>query len=870
MIFHQQKEKIMKHMNYLWVQGVALTILCGVVLAAEPPLVTQSQQPLEPLVMALRPVGFWPMSEGSGLVIHDRSGNGNHGKWVNVPWENGLVNFTSAFQWGEIPPHVAYQGPAFSMGGWLFNRRPAYRRNGMLFMALANPLDFISNKTSVALRVRTGLEVEVVANGREDAIGSLAEKDVIKINAWQHIFYTYENGTGRLYLNGKLVRTIPGVDHQARKAPVLIGSCADWWMLHPPGANSLDGAVRDMALFDRALTAGEVAQLAAAKPSVRPRVFGSDVIIIDDRQLALTDLSALSGNDLGCAMGELAGRDADAMVRRQVDVLLPTVIKALDVWQARRDATTILMKLNSASAKAALAQARPRLIQTLQDSAAPVKERATCALALAGMKTQAKEAVPALVGVLKGIIQKEGVRVPRVEDLLRNAVLRALLDIDPKDEAVRSLLSQALAQPILEMVDLSRAELGGVRQLVGSGKHLEALDANRALDLKNHGKAFFSQGDGHRDARNSTPNERAYTPIATYGGFTYTLGEGRSFRGVEAATPAVVEKAIQAWAPAYPAAKQWRAPDAPNLCRVKIVKADASGQAQTAYLEGEHFVFDGSDAKVRGWSIAVDTKGFIHIVGGQHNMPNPNYFIPGSWEKMGVPRDRNAGNHPNQLYWVSRNPGDITDFEFVGHKNNPHQIASPGYLNYMNFVQDRRGTLYILGRINVGGWQSWGLYRYDVHSRSWSPIGGDAAEVIASAKKAHPDWGMYLMRNIRGGIPATGGIKSLAWAWQPHFYNYCRSRWGVQFDPDNRMHVHIPIRGLDLNARIIDHDVYAYSDDGGVTFHRADGSKVALPLTTNPAPEHDADVQADGRAMWWTLWLSLLESGGISKQGRLK
>jgi hypothetical protein len=823
-----------------------------------------SAQQTEQLVMALRPAGFWPVNEGSGNGIWDLSGNGNHGKWVNVPWEDGLVNFTSAFQWGEIPPHPAYHGAAFSMGGWLFNRRPAYQSNGMLFMGLGNPIQLlwdpqnISRKESpVVVRVRPDLEAGVVTSGKDAAPGSTSGAKGIGTHTWRHFFYAYENGTGRLYLDGKLIQTKTGVKHKLRKAPLLIGGCAGWWMLHPPGSNSLDGAVRDLVMFDRALPPAEVAQLATAMPSTRPRVAGSEVIVIDSRQYSLPELSTLQGDELGRVLSKLAGRGADAMARRQADVLLPTLIKSLDVWQARRDAATILMKLKSEEANAALLQARSSLLQTLLDPKAPMKERASCALALAEMKTQAKDATPALVSLLKDTLKDEGVRLPRVEDLLRNALMRALMDIAPDDEAVRAVLGHGLAKPVLESMDLSKPYLAGVQQLIQAGLYMDAFDAYRALVPKKRGYIIFSQGDPHRDARPPAPNEQAYTPVTTRGGFTYTLGEGKSFAGVEAATPAVVEKAIQAWAANHPAAKQWRAPDAPNLCRVKIIKADAAGQEQVAYLEGEQFVFDGSDAKVKGWSIAVDTKGFIHIVGGQHNAPNPGHFIPGSWEKMGLSRDRSAGNFPNQLYWVSRKPGDITDFEFVGQKNNPRQITSPGYLNYMNFVQDRQDILYLYGRISVGGWQSWGLYRYDVEAHCWSPIGGDAADLIASAKAAHPGWEKSLIRNIRGGIPTPGGPKSLAWAWQPHFYNYCRTTWGVKFDSSNRMHVHVPIRGLDLNNRIVDHDLYAYSDDGGATFRRADGSKVALPLTVNPAPGHSADVEADGQSQWWTLWLSL-------------
>ena len=76
------------------------------------------------------------------------------------------------------------------------------------------------------------------------------------------------------------------------------------------------------------------------------------------------------------------------------------------------------------------------------------------------------------------------------------------------------------------------------------------------------------------------------------------------------------------------------------------------------------------------------------------------------------------------------------------------------------------------------------------------------------------------------------------------------------------MHVRMPIRGLDASAHIVDSDVYAWSDDGGRTFHRADGTKVKLPLTVNPAPAHHATIHADSTERWWKLWLSLLRHAG--------
>ncbi len=809
-----------------------------------------------PAVVDLAPAGYWPADEGEGEILHDRSGNENHGKVLHTSWVDGSLDFTNGFQWAEVPGHEKYLGKSISIGGWLFSRRSGYRRNGMLFMGLANPIR-LWIEPSIFLRVRAEDEIEVVSNGKADALGSMSQKDTLAVNEWQHVLYTYEAGTGKLYLNGQLVRTKSNVSFECRKQPLLIGSDADWWMLHPPGSNSLDGSVRELVLFDRALSAKEVTHLAeATRPQQKPRVRAADAIAIDGREVPPDALRELTPEDRVRALRQLSRRDAAAL-GRMPDALVPALKEALKPWRTRRIATRLLLRLGREDAQAVLREAKPRWTESIQSRDASRQDRAASALALAEMKVAAKDAVPALAATLEYLLVQDGVRLPRVEDLLRNALIRALLDIDPKDERARVTLGKALAKPIFESLDLARPYLAKVRPLVEDGRYLDALDAYVAAKPRRHGDRFFSQGDPHRDGRGNI-HDRSYTAVAEHDGFTYTLGAGKSYMGVEPIAREDFDKAVKTLSAKYPDAETWRKPDAPHLYRVKIIRSDADGNEQTAYLEGENFIFEGSDAKVRAWSVAVDENGYLHVVGGQHNAPNPGLYIPGSWEKIGLSRDRDSDRFPNQLYWVSTKPGDIESFEFVGQRSNPRQIPSPGYLNYMNFVQDNNRDLYLYGRINVSGWQSWGLYRYDAEARRWSALGGDACNVVASARKNDPNWTNYLIRQIRGSVPSEPGNKSMVWAWQPHFYNYCRSTWGVKFDHANRLHFRVPIRGLGANARIIDSNVYAFSDDGGATFHRADGSKVELPLTVNPAPEHNADVTNHSTEEYWKLWMSLL------------
>jgi len=284
------------------------------------------------------------------------------------------------------------------------------------------------------------------------------------------------------------------------------------------------------------------------------------------------------------------------------------------------------------------------------------------------------------------------------------------------------------------------------------------------------------------------------------------------------------------------------------------------------YLGGEDFVLDGEDAKMLGWSIFIDEAGYLHLMGGQHNTPNPDNYIHGSWEKMGLPRDRSSEDFPGQMYWVSKRPGDINSFEFVGHKSNPRAIPT-SYLNYMIFVQSPKNETYLYGRTDGFGWQCWGLFGCQADKRRWVAIGGDPYNMLQSAYRYDPEWFKYLHNPVRGRIPDSPSDKRpLVWAWQPAFYNFCRDEWGVRFDKTGRMHVKMQISGLDGKGYNHLSSVYAWSEDNGRTFYRADGSKVLPPLTINPAPKYNADINKNFTEKAWNLWQFVLMRSIDSKE----
>jgi len=853
-------------------------------------------------VLEMQPVGYWPADQGVGDVLVDLSRTQNNGVMRHVPWDEQrqLPDFTGAYQWLEIPKHAAYQTPAFSMGGWVFMRSEVIgsgwvNRQGLLLIGNRRQKSWQPD-SGVQLAIRRQELIDVMSDGKEDVLATRMWVDRrngqfirrsegepnLPIGKWQHLLYSFEPdnslskgnnliGTGSLYLNGVLIATKTGISYQPADLNLQIGNDAWWWMQTNEKSGSLDGSVRDMVWFDRVLSESEASQLyAATKPSVMPDVYDDSVVVLDGRAIAAHDLASLPSATGRTAL-VLFNRKAQATLQPLANALLPALTAALDEPNGRLQAVNLLRKLDSDAANAVLKQAAPKLLDVVQDQAKAPTERAEAALALAAIGKTAIDTVPSLAETLDKLVAEANTESPRVEELLRNALTRALLDIAPENAQARKVLERTYAAPMLAKIDLDNPQLtndaryGELRFMIDGGQYLEAMRLYGQLPDSVR-EYFFTY---------KAPQARDYTSTVYFNGCTYKVGEGIAWKGVEKVPQDEYKVILAGLTKDYPAAENWRKPDYEHLYRVPITKITAEGKEQKIYLEGENFILDGEDEKLRGWSIFIDELGYIHLMGGQHNTPNPKLYIPGSWEKIGAASDKNSNDSPLQMYWVSSEPENIESLQFAGQRRNPQAIPA-SYLNYMVLEQSPSNETYLYGRVDAFGFQCWGMFRYDAAVKRWTAVGGDPYELIESARRHDPTWLNYLHDSIKAGdnIPSSpSDSRVLAWAWQPPFYNFCRDAWGVRFDKTGRMHVLMQISGLDGAGYVRPTSVYAWSDDRGLTFHRADGSILELPLTVNPAPEHNAEIAVDntlqhhnGRQFairqWWDLWLGLIRESG--------
>jgi len=213
-------------------------------------------------------------------------------------------------------------------------------------------------------------------------------------------------------------------------------------------------------------------------------------------------------------------------------------------------------------------------------------------------------------------------------------------------------------------------------------------------------------------------------------------------------------------------------------------------------------------------SLAVDNDGYIHFTGNMHG-------------------------HPMQ-YWRSTNPEDITDWTFYGNDATNGGIYG-GAVTYTRFVKNRKGTLFLCYRVELHpssegrepGWLGGAIARYDIQTKRWTRLGSLNYE-FTNAQGEQVKGNDLDGRNEKVVVWDESGIgKSISRAYQGYKIR-------MVIDKNDRMHLTWNI-GRDKDHITKDlalegtHIMYAYSDDEGDTWHKADGTRLALPMTTENA-----------------------------------
>jgi BNR repeat-containing family member len=231
-----------------------------------------------------------------------------------------------------------------------------------------------------------------------------------------------------------------------------------------------------------------------------------------------------------------------------------------------------------------------------------------------------------------------------------------------------------------------------------------------------------------------------------------------------------------------------------------------------------------------GVSVGIDRTGYIHVAGNMHHSPfnhpkTGNPFYDYAWQ-----------------YVVSDKPESISSFTFVG---GDRSRTIPGtWITYPSFARDLNGVLYVSFRHRIKFGTGWSpgimaaaIARYDADAKIWVMLGGTD----------YPHREKTFFWNNSG---ADGT------AYQPY-------RPKIFFGSDNRMHVTWVVDDGNGSSGYHTHVLYAYSDDGGDTFKRADGSQYkTMPITLeNGDIVVGPDWTGNDGNLWYTSYVGVTAEG---------
>ena len=284
-------------------------------------------------------VAYWPFDEGAGTVLHDQSGNENHGTIKGARWVGEGVIYALDFD-GVDDSVDCGAGPSLdlrekvSMLAWIC-QRPQIKRGepGIIGKAFASYV-----ATQYGNTVYTYVSDEP---GTGD--GWKAAFSPMPAGGWHHIACTFDGKVLRLYVDGGLASTAAG-KHR-------IASGGKFWMGRSDGDlrftrdAHFSGKIREVKVYNRALTPEEISHHARTSNlthnvvlSIAPVPWKDELLVeADTRGLGIisgrfrVDVKVFKKDELGMTPGHalLKGSLADfdtkgrALLKRDASMLEP-------------------------------------------------------------------------------------------------------------------------------------------------------------------------------------------------------------------------------------------------------------------------------------------------------------------------------------------------------------------------------------------------------------------------------------------------------------------------------------------------------------------------------------------------------------------
>ena len=247
--------------------------------------------------------------------------------------------------------------------------------------------------------------------------------------------------------------------------------------------------------------------------------------------------------------------------------------------------------------------------------------------------------------------------------------------------------------------------------------------------------------------------------------------------------------------------------------RPMVTQIEADGKIITVPLDPGPDYLASSDGHNR-FTMGIDEDGYLHIAGDMHGYAE--------WAGTYVARYQ----YQNMMYWKSNKALDVTaGFTFAGGRDSASRLPGEEWGGDSRFFNDRHGVLYYSSRVRAftGGQLSgsepfiaYGVYRYDHTSGHWTALGGSAA----------------------AGAPGADRFNTVLY-WE-HTTSFEAYQTAPRFDARNRLHFAIAGNTANTQGQGL---IYAYSDDAGRTWKKADGTPIpGLPLRGRDGDPNQGDL----------------------------
>jgi hypothetical protein len=255
-------------------------------------------------------VAHWSFDEGAGATALDVSGNGHHGAILGAAYTAGVVgralDFDGFSSVVRVPNAPALQpATALTIEAWVKLRSNAGPK------VIVSKWDDINREWSYIFKKHNdqpGLRMELSRDIHTD-LADVGGARPLPLGQWVHVATTFEGTTVRLYVDGKLDaegQVFVPAPIDASATDLLIGA------VNPTGPTEhLDGAIDEVRLWNRALSAAEIAARAAALQPVTVTVRSGDpAFTYPDASGLLRDAANACTHKAGYPDGAIVTEDA--------------------------------------------------------------------------------------------------------------------------------------------------------------------------------------------------------------------------------------------------------------------------------------------------------------------------------------------------------------------------------------------------------------------------------------------------------------------------------------------------------------------------------------------------------------------------------